>query len=84
MSLLQSLNLYLSTPKLSALCGQPIKLRRAYEGPVTHKELNAFSMYNLGNGVRLWISKWQRNHDLEQMAKPQATEATEFSAIPRG
>lgn len=25
-----------------------------------------------------------RNHDLEQMAKPQATESTEFSAIPRG
>lgn len=40
--LLQSFNLYLSIPKLSALCGQPIKLRGAYEGLVTHKELNAF------------------------------------------
>ena len=40
--LLCSISQHTAAPKFSILCGYPIKLRRAYEGPVTHKELNAF------------------------------------------
>lgn len=77
-------SLYPSTLKLNTLCGHPIKLRGSYEGLVTHKEPNAFKCTILVTVSDYGFPNGSHNHDLEQMAKPQATESTEFSAIPRG
>lgn len=77
-------SLYPSTLKFSTLCEHPIKLRGSYEGLVTLTEPNAFKCTILVTVSDYGFPNGSHNHDLEQMAKPQAAESTEFSAIPRG